>query len=333
MAMALFSMAVMVGPAIGPTLGGYIVDNFHWSWIFFINVPVGVLGMVAVARFVPPLRPPDPGRFDGKGFALSVLAITALMGAAETVGIGLLPPPVQLATVALAVGASVAFVAHARRAERPVLDLGLLRHDTFRASLMGGTFLRLGLGATPFLLPLLFQVGLGWGPLETGLVTIGTGLGAMACKPVAPLMLRRFGFRSILILTNVLTAVLTALPATFRATTPVPLIVTVLVVGGFVRSLQFTSLNTVAYADIPGEAVTAASTLSVVTQQMGVSLGISFGGLMLHLARGGDDTTPLTPERFILPFIAVGVVSMLAGPLYRRLSPDAGASIGGRRAA
>ncbi|QRO02458.1 MFS transporter [Archangium violaceum] len=329
-AMSWFTMPALVGPLVGPPLAGLILGIADWPWIFFINVPVGVLGLLAVGRFVPPLHQPDPGPFDGKGFALAALAITATIGAAELVGIGLVPVPVQLATVAVAVGALVAYIAHARRSERPVLDLRLGRIATYRASMMGGVLLRVGLGATPFLLPLLFQVGLGWGPFETGLVTIATGAGAMACKPVAPALLRRFGFRSILIASNILTASLTAVPAFFRAATPIPFIVIILGVGGFMRSLQFTALNTVAYADIPPSAVSGASTLAVVIQQMALSLGISFGGLMLHLARGGDESH-LSPERFMLPFLAVGVVSLLAGPLYRRLSPDAGASIGGRR--
>ena len=136
---------------------------------------------------------------------------------------------------------------------------------------------RVGLGATPFLLPLLFQVGLGWGPLQTGLVTVATAVGAMACKPVAPGIIRRFGFRSVLIYSNLLTGALTALPALFRVSTPMALMGVALGVAGLMRSLQFTALNTVAYADIPPEAVSNASTLSVVTQQMGLSLGISFG--------------------------------------------------------
>nr|WP_326522487.1 MFS transporter [Archangium lipolyticum] len=329
-AMSWFTMPALVGPLVGPPLAGLILGVADWPWIFFINVPVGVLGMLAVARFVPPLHQPDPGRFDGKGFALAALAITATIGAAELVGVGLVPVPVQLALVAIAAGALVAYVAHARGSERPVLDLRLASIDTYRASLTGGVLLRLGLGATPFLLTLLFQVGLGWGPFETGLVTLFTSAGALACKPVAPTLLRRYGFRSILIASNLLTAALTAVPAFFRAATPIPFIILVLGVSGFVRSLQFTALNTVAYADIPPSSVSNASTLAVVIQQMSVSMGISFGGLMLHLARGGEEAH-LTPERFMLPFIAVGVVSMLAGPLYRRLSPDAGASIGGRR--
>ncbi|MFY0564390.1 DHA2 family efflux MFS transporter permease subunit [Archangium lansingense] len=331
-AMSWFTMPALVGPLVGPPLAGFILGVASWPWIFFINVPIGLLGMLAVLRFVPDQRPPDPGPFDGRGYLLAAIAITALMGAAETVGIGLVPLSVQLVATGIALVGIVAYIVYARRKERPVLNLRLVRFDTFRASLVGGTLIRMGLGATPFLLPLMFQVGLGWSPFEAGLVTIGTGVGALACKPVAPALLKRFGFRSILIVSNLVTAVLTALPAFFRASTPIAFIVVVLVVGGFMRSVQFTALNTVAYADIPQPATSNASTLSVVTQQIGLSLGISFGGLMLHLARGSDEA-PLTPERFILPFIAVGVVSMLAGPIYRRMSPDAGSTIGGRATA
>jgi EmrB/QacA subfamily drug resistance transporter len=328
-AMSWFTMPALVGPLVGPPLAGFILNIADWPWIFFINVPVGILGMIAVLRFVPPLRQPDPGRFDVKGFVLAATAITSLVGASEVAGMGLVPAAVQLGIWVLAFGLIAAYIHHALRVERPVLNVRLVRFDTFRASLIGGTVVRVGLGATPFLLPLLFQVGLWWGPLETGLVTIGTAVGAMACKPVAPGIIRRFGFRSTLLYSNLVTGALTALPAFFRGSTPVVLMVLVLVVAGFMRSMQFTALNTVAYADIPQGAVSNASTLSVVTQQMGLSLGISFGGLMLHLARG-DSEGVITARQFILPFVAVGVVTMLAGPLFRRMSPDAGASIRGQ---
>ncbi|AEI68079.1 MFS transporter [Corallococcus macrosporus] len=329
-AMSWFTMPALVGPLVGPPLAGLILGVADWPWIFFINVPVGLLGMLAVARFVPPLHQPDPGPFDTRGFVLAAVAITTLIGAAETVGIGLMPLPLQLGLAAIALSSLAAYVRHALRVERPVLNLRLLRIDTFRASMIGGTLTRMGLGATPFLLPLLFQVGLGWTPVEAGLVTIGSGVGALSCKSVAPFIIRRFGFRQTLIFANLASAIMTALPAFFRSSTPIPLIVGVLVVSGFMRSLQFTATNTVAYADIPRDTVSSASTVSVVTMQMALGLGISFGGLMLHLARGPGEA-PLTPDRFVLPFIAVGVVSSLAGPLYRRLSPNAGAHIGGRR--
>ncbi|ABF89056.1 drug resistance transporter, EmrB/QacA family [Myxococcus xanthus DK 1622] len=329
-ALSWFTMPALVGPLVGPPLAGLILGVADWPWIFFINVPVGILGMLAVARFVPPLHQPDPGPFDTRGFVLVAVAITTLIGAAETVGIGLMPLSLQLGLAAVAFLSLGAYVWHALRVERPVLNLRLLRIDTFRASMIGGTLTRMGLGASPFLLPLLFQVGLGWTPVEAGLVTIGGGVGALACKSVAPYIIRRFGFRQTLIFANLTSAVLTAMPAFFRNSTPIPLIVGVLMVSGFMRSMQFTAINTVAYADIPPDTVSNASTLSVVTMQMALGLGISFGGLMLHLARGAGEA-PLTPDRFVLPFIAVGIMSSLAGPLYRRLSPNAGAHIGGRR--
>ncbi|WP_338023483.1 DHA2 family efflux MFS transporter permease subunit [Archangium primigenium] len=333
-AMSWFTMPALVGPLVGPPLAGFILGIASWPWIFFVNVPVGVLGILAVMRFVPPLHQPDPGRFDLKGFLLVAVGITALVGTAEIAGVGLVPLGVQVGTALFALGMFGAYVRHALRHPRPVLDLRLLRVDTYRASLVGGTVVRLGLGATPFLLPLLFQMALGWGPFETGLITIATGLGAMACKPVAPGVIRRFGFRSTLILSNFITAGVTALPAFFRPGTPVALMAFLLLAAGFMRSLQFTALNTVAYADIPPSTVSGASTLAVVTQQMALSVGISFGGLMLHLARGGSaEGTAMTPQQFMLPFLAVGVVTALSGPLFHRLSPDAGATIGGRRPA
>ncbi|SEK80792.1 drug resistance transporter, EmrB/QacA subfamily [Stigmatella aurantiaca] len=331
-AMSWFTMPALVGPLVGPPLAGFILGVASWPWIFFINVPVGLLGMAAVLRFVPPLHPPDPGPFDGKGFALTAVAITSWIGLAETAGMDLIPVAAQGALGLTALGATGLYLRHWRRTERPVMNLGLVRFLTFRASLLGGTVLRLGLGATPFLLPLLFQVALGWTPFEAGLVTIGTTVGALACKPVAPGMIRQFGFRRVLIVSNLATAVLTAAPAFFRHSTPVPLIIGLLAVAGFTRSLQFTATNTVAYAELPPGAISNASTLSVVAQQVGLSLGISFGGLMLHVARGSTEG-PLTPERFLLPFLAVGLVSALAGPIYRRLPADAGASIGGRKRA
>ncbi|MBF5041893.1 DHA2 family efflux MFS transporter permease subunit [Aggregicoccus sp. 17bor-14] len=328
-AMSWFTMPALVGPLVGPPLAGFILGVADWPWIFFINVPVGLLGMLAVQRFVPRTQPAHPGPFDRTGFLLSAVAITAIVGAAETVGAGMVPVALQVSLAAAGVGASAAYVWHAKRAGRPVLDLRLLKYDTFRASLVGGTLVRIGLGATPFLLPLLFQVALGWSPLLTGFITLGNGLGAMACKPVAPGVIRRFGFRQVLLVSNIVAALLTALPALFGVGTPMGLIAAALLVSGFVRSLQFTALNTVAYADVPRTSISSASTLAVVTQQVGVSLGISFGGLMLHVARGGHEAA-LTPGRFVLPFVAIGVVSMLAGPVYRRLRPDAGAGIGGR---
>jgi len=225
--------------------------------------------------------------------------------------------------------AGVVFVRHVKRTERPVLELDLLRIFTFRASTLGGTLVRIGMGATPLLLPLLLQIGLGWSPVKAGLVTISQSFGALMFKPVAPTVLRRLGYRNVLVFSAIGTGITIALPATFNATTPLIVMVILLGLSGFVRSMHFTSSNALAYADVSKKRVSQASTLSTVTQQVSMSLGVSFGGLLLHLARG-HGAGVLTPANFVVPFLVVGLTSILAAPFYMRLPADAGAEIGGR---
>jgi EmrB/QacA subfamily drug resistance transporter len=327
-AMAWFTTPALVGPLVGPPLAGFILEVADWRWIFFINLPVGALGMAAVLAFAPRLPAFDPGRFDLWGFAVSGVTITALVVLAETFGVGMTPPWAQVALLAVTLLGGWIYVRHAARRETPILNLRLLKLASFRASLLGGSLVRLGLGATPFLMPLLLQTGLGWSPGRAGLVTISMAAGAMAVKPLSAGLLRRFGFRTMLLASVIGTAVLTAVPGFFRETTPVWLMVASLALGGFVRSMQFTSANTIAYAEVDRAQVSQASTLATVAQQVGMSLGVSFGALLLHLARGSGRA--LTPDRFLLPFVAVGAVTLLAIPVYGRLSREVGADIAGR---
>ena len=327
-AMSWFTMPALVGPLLGPPLSGLILGVADWPWIFYINIPVGLIGMAAVATLVPRLEQPHPGRFDTSGFVMAALGIVGLTSVAETAGTGLAPWPVE---VGVGVGGATLlglFVRHVRHTDRPVLNLRLLAIPTFRASMIGGTLLRLGLGASPLLLPLLLQIGFGWSPVKAGLITIAQSLGAMTLKPLAPPILRRFGYRTVLIAACVGTAICTALPAAFRASTPEALIFLALLVSGFIRSSHFTSANALAYADVDKPDVSQASTLSTVIQQVGMSLGVSVGGLALHLARGGG---ALTADRFVGPFLVIGAISLLAAPVYLSLGRNAGAEIGGRR--
>ena len=328
-AMAWFTTPALIGPLVGPPLAGLILAaTGDWRWIFLINMPVGLLGMAAVLRFAPRLDAADPGRFDGFGFALSAVAITAFVVLAETLGAGLVPAWMQATLLVVSLASAALYLRHAARSPKPILNLRLLKLASYRASLLGGTLVRLGLGATPFLMPLLLQVGLGWSPVRAGLVTISTAVGALSVKPVAPWLLRRFGFRTILLITIAGAAVLTAAPGFYRASTPLWLMIASLLLGGFVRSLQFTSANTIAYAEVDRAQVSQASTLATVAQQVGMSLGVSFGALLLHTTRGGSGV--LTPDRFVIPFLAVGAVTLLAAPVYWRLNPKAGAEITGR---
>ena len=326
-AMSWFTMPALVGPLLGPPLAGLILGVASWSWIFYINIPVGVLGMLAVALLVPGGGRPRPGRFDGAGFAMAALAIVALTAVSETAGAGLAPWPAEIVAALVGAAALVVFIRHVGQVDHPVLKLRLLAIPSFGASVVGGTLVRLGLGAAPLLLPLLLQIGLGWSPVKAGLMTISQAAGALLFKPIAPAILRRFGYRPVLIASAAGTAVCTALPGGFRASTPEVAIVLLLGVSGFLRSCQFTASNALSYADVGRADVSQASTLSTVIQQVSLSLGVSIGGLTLHMAAGSG---VLTPERFTVPFLVIGGLSAMALPVYLRLPKDAGADIGGR---
>ncbi len=326
--MALLTTPAMVGPVIGPPLTGFILKVASWPWIFYINVPVGLLGMLAIWRFVPKVRQPDPGAFDTYGFVLAGLAMATTMGLAETLGFDLVPWTVQAAAGAVAVASTAAFLHHALHAERPVLDLSLFKKRSFRASMTGGTLVRLGIGATPFLMPLLIQIGLGWSPLQAGLLTTSMAVGALISRPLATALMRRFGFRTILVSTAILLSALTAAPGLFRAATPVWAMVGVLALGGFMRATQFTASNALSFVDLNQREVTPASTLSAVVLQLSISLGITVGGLVLQLARIGSGGH-IAPGQFTLPFMVVGGLSILAAPFYLRLPKDVGQDITG----
>lgn len=329
-AMSWFTMPALIGPLLGPPIAGFVLGVADWPWIFYLNIPVCAAGLLAVWKLVPPRAEMDPGPFDLRGFVLAAIAISALVSATETIGVHVFSLGVQLTLLAIAIVASLAYVRHARRTPKPVLDLTLFKLPTYRASILGGTLVRLGIGATPLLLPLLLQVALGWSPLKAGLISIWQSFGALSAKWAAPRFLKRFGFKPLLVATVLATGILTAVPGLFGTGTPLAAFIAVFVLSGFARSNQFTAANTISYADVPGPRVSNASALSTVTQQVGLTLGVSFGGAVLALAKGSPGT-PLTADRFLLPYLAVGFTTFLALPVYLRLPASAGASLRGEK--
>ena len=329
-AMALLTTPAMVGPIIGPPLTGLILKIASWPWIFYINVPVGILGMIAVWKFVPRTRQPHPGRFDTIGFVLAALAMSTTMGLAETLGFNLIPWTIQIAALVVAIASIAGFIHHARRAEKPVLDLSLLRLKTFRASCTGGTLIRIGIGATPFLMPLLLQIAMGWSPLQAGSLTVGMAIGALLSRPLATRMMKLFGFRTVLVWTAGMVGLFTMAPGFFRGGTPVWIMFGVLAAGGFVRATQFTASNALSFAEVDQKGVTAASTLQAVILQLSISMGITVGSLALQLVRLNAGPQ-LTPADFTLPFCFVGLLSLAAVPVYARLHRDIGADMTGHR--
>ena len=329
-AMAWLTMPALIGPILGPPLGGFIVSYWHWRWIFYINVPIGLLGVVLVSRYIVEVREPRPDPFDGTGLVLSALALVALMGGLELGGRGLLGPTALAATVGVGLLAGALYVRHARRHPRAVLELGLLAIPTFGVSVLAGTLFRLGVGAVPFLLPLQMQLGFGDSASKSGMITFAAAAGALVMKPATQTLLRWIGFRATLLWNGALSAVLLAACAAFRPAWPLAGIYAVLLVGGLVRSLQFTAYNSIAFANIPRARMSAASSLYSTLQQLSLTLGIALGAAGLELGRRVYGHALPGPADFSLAFLLVGAASALAAPCALLLGRDAGAELAGR---
>jgi MFS family permease len=329
-AMAWLTMPAMVGPMLGPPLGGFITTYVDWRWIFWINVPVGVLGITLVSLFIPNLREERPPRLDLLGFLLSAVGLLGLVFGFETVGRGLVPLSTALLLLAVGIAGIALYVLHAARTPHPVIDLALLGVPTFRASILGGFLFRIGIGAMPFLLPLMLQEGFGLSAFNSGMLTFAAAAGAMAMKLTAAPILKRFGFKRVLIVNALVGAAFIALNGLFEPSTPHLMILAVLLVGGFFRSLQFTGVNTLAYADIEREQMSRATSFASMMQQLSLSVGVGSGALLLHVvveARGGEH---LAADDFAPAFFTVALVAALSALAYVRLSPDAGAEVSGR---
>ena len=323
-AMAWLTLPALLGPVLGPPLGGLIVTYSSWRWIFDINVPIGVAGVVMVSLYVEDVREPLPRAFDFNGLILTALTLASLMFGVETAGRALVPPEVTWGAAALGIAAAAGFWLHARRRPNPLLDLSLMRLPTFAISVLAGSLFRIGVGAVPFLLPLMLQLGFGRSALQSGLVTFASSAGAMVMKPVAQFTLRAFGFRSVLVWNGVLSSLLLAAIAFIRPSWPLVGIYALLFVGGFFRSLQFTSFNAIAYADIPRDRMSAATSLYSTIQQLSLTMGIALGAAVLEVARHLTRTQAAPLAGFVAAFVVVAAVSMVAAPLALFLPSNAG---------
>jgi EmrB/QacA subfamily drug resistance transporter len=330
-AMAWLTTPALIGPILGPPVGGFIVAYADWRWIFGINVPIGLVGIVLVTRYVRDVPEAAPGSLDVKGLVLSGVALASLMFGFETAGRGVLPPTATAALILLGLAGAALYIRHARRVARPLLDLTLLRAPTFAVSMTAGSLFRIGVGAIPFLLPLMLQLGFGLGAAESGAITFASAVGAIAMKPAAQWALRTFGFRAVLGWNAAISAGLVAAMALFRPTWPMAAIYGVLIVGGFLRSLQFTAYNTIAYADIPREKMSAASSFYSTVQQISLTMGITVGAGALEIARAVSGRAAPSLGDFSTAFLVVATMSLCAAPFALQLKPSAGSEMSGHR--
>ena len=330
-AMSYLTIPALLGPVIGPPLGGFISTYFHWRWIFFINIPIGILGIYLASRHVPQITEPDLAPLDFAGFVLSGFGLSALTLGLATAGGHLLSREMSIACV-VAGGISLAlYVRHAFASEHPLLDFRFLKVATYRASVVGGAVFRIGVGAMPFLLPLVMQLGFGYSALQSGLLTCTSALAAMFMKTMAVAILRRYGFRNVLICNAVIAAGSIASYGLFTQTTPYALMLGLLLLGGFFRSLQFTAMNALAYADIARAEMSPASSLANVTQQLALSLGVTIAAWVLETSAGLRGHATVQAADFSVAFMVVGALASLSFWFNLRLAPNAGAEVSGRR--
>jgi EmrB/QacA subfamily drug resistance transporter len=329
-AMAYLTVPALIGPVAGPPLGGFITTYFHWRWIFWINVPIGVLGVLLSLRFIDNLREEVVPRFDFKGFVLSGVGLLSLISGLSMIGRGIAPYWLVAAMIAIGALSLAAYARHANANAGAILDLKLLKIPTFHAGVLGGFIFRVGIGAIPFLLPLLLQVGFGLTPFQSGSLTFAAAAGSLMMKFTATTALRWFGFRPTLVVNGLISGAFLAACALFTPSTPHWLLLLVLLAGGFFRSLQFTALNAISYADIDGPRMSRATSFASVSQQMSGAVGIAVAAICVEAIQFGFGDSDLQARDLSLAFVLVAIISSLSVLIFAQLEPDAGAAVSGR---
>jgi EmrB/QacA subfamily drug resistance transporter len=326
-ALAWLVVPALIGPMIGPPLGGAITTYFHWRWIFWINIPIGIAGFWLATKYIDNIREEKVPPLDVTGFILSGIGLTGLAFGFTTIGQELLP--VWLSSGMIVVGAIVMFfyVRHARAHPAPLIDLKLLSVQTFRVSVVGGALFRIGVGAMPFLLPLMFQLGFGMNALQSGLLTFAGAAGAMLMRASVAPILRRFGIKRVLVVNTVVAASFIAAAGFFQPGTPYFIIIAVLFVGGFFRALQFSTLNSLAFADLGSSTMSQATSFTSVGQQISVSAGVAVAAIVLELLRYSRGSNEILLSDFSIAFFAVAACSVMAIFMLIRLPIDAGTAL------
>ena len=317
--MTFIALPGMVGPLIGPTLGGWLVEYASWHWIFLINLPVGLIGCFAASRFMPDLKSPERIRFDSFGFLLFGGAMVLITIALE--GLGEMQMPHARVLLLLVIGSAclTAYWLRAGHVDKPLFCPTLFHTRSFAVGIFGNLFARLGSGALPFLLPLLLQVALGYSPAQAGMTMIPLAVGAMLIKPLAKPLIDRFGYRRILIGNTLLLGSLIASLATIDGQTPAALMLVHLSLIGMVNSMQFTAMNTVTLVGLSQQNASSGNSLLSVVVQLSMSLGVASAGALLggFTEPGADGAAVL--QAFHLTFLCVGAMSLMAASLFFQL--------------
>ena len=330
-AMAWLTIPALIGPIMGPPLGGFLTTYLSWHWVFWINVPIGVLGILLVTRFLPSGEPRSPRPIDVPGFFLSSIGFTGLVFCMSVISLPALPIWYGYVTILIGAVAGAIYLWHAQRAKFPLLDPKMLRYPLFRAGILGGSNFRIGIGAIPFLLPLMLQLGFGLSPFQSGLVTFTTAVGALSSKFGAQRVFRMYGFRRVLGIGAPLSSIFIAVNGFFTPSTPQWLIMLCLLVGGVIRSTCFTGVNAMVFADIDESDSSQATAINAVAQQISLATGVAVAGGILDLSSALRGSA-LSLSDFHIAFFIVAIISALSTFTFFRLPDDAGSTVSGHHA-
>lgn len=327
-AMAYLTVPAVLGPVLGPPLGGFIVTYASWRWIFFLNVPIGVIGAFLVLRLVPNHKEDVTPPFDWLGFALSGLALAGLVYSVELASHGGLSPGLLLPFL-VGAGALLLYLRHARARENPILDLKLLHIPTFRLSFFAGNLFRISAGAIPFLLPMMLQAGFGLSAFSSGVLTFISAVGSLLMRVLAGYLLKALGFRRALVLNGFLCALLMLAHGFLTPSTPVLLMPALFFAAGFCRGLQYNGIAALNFADVSKAQMSRATSLASTAQQLSQSLGVATGALFLSVTIFGFGQDRLGPDSFAPAFSGIAIIAALSAILFLRLARSAGSDVSG----
>lgn len=326
-AMAYITWPALVAPILGPLVGGYLTTYWTWHWIFYLNVPISIICVILAWHHIPEDNDgKQPKRhFDFVGFVLSGLALAGFMYGVELLSHTEVPYYVSLIIILVSLGLLFFNIRYSRHISNPLIDYSIIRIPTYKVTIFTGSASRMVIGVAPYLVPLMFQEGFGLNPFQSGMLFLATMAGNLAMKPATIWIMRHYNFRTVLIGNGFLVALFSFFTALLLPTTPVWLIVLVMFLSGMFRSMQFSAITTLAFADIPQQQMTTANTLYSTIQQMSTGMGIAMGAVFLRFSNMINGSTPhYTVPDFRLAFIFVAILGVVSLYGFTKLTPDAG---------
>ncbi|HLI22338.1 MAG TPA: MFS transporter [Stellaceae bacterium] len=332
-ALSTLSMSSMIGPVLGPPVGGFITTYASWRWIFFFNLPIGVVGAIMVFIFIENYRDEESPSFDWIGFIFTGIAIATLVLDCDLVVQPGIDPIFTIGLFVVSLGSGAFAAWYMRRRPEPILDLSLLRIPSFFAGVGAGALYRIGSGGVSYLMAIMLQVDMGMSAFASGSITLAGAMSSLTMKAAIPPVLRRWGFRTVLIGNGIISAAAVAACAYVGIGTPGYVVFGILLVGGFFRSLQFTALTTLSYADIPNSRTSAATSFSSMMQQVNNGMGVALAAILVHMMMlfHAQASTVVSVDDIRITYLLMASVALTACFFYARLDPGAGAEVSGHR--